>query len=298
MNKRKLGSFALCTTLFALCVNAEAQQQTKVAKVGWLSVRGSMNTGQEIIVRMLHDLGYVEGKNITYEYRFADNKLEQIPILADELVRLNVDVLLTPGTLGALALKKATQTIPIVFADVTDPVAVGLVSSLARPGGNITGFTSVETALAGKRLELLKEAISKLNRVAVLWDPQNPSSTQEWKESHIAARNPWSTASFHGGAQRADQYESAFKEAAKARSAALAACSSQLASSNEKRITDLATKHRLPAIYVQGSFVVTGGLMSYGPDRNERYKRVAVFVDKILKGAKPADLPVEQPTKF
>jgi len=296
-NKRKLGSFALCTTLFALCVNAEAQQQTKVAKVGWLSVRGSMNTGQEIIVRMLHDLGYVEGKNITYEYRFADNKLEQIPILADELVRLNVDVLLTPGTIGALALKKATQTIPIVFADVTDPVAVGLVSSLARPGGNITGFTSVETALAGKRLELLKEAISKLNRVAVLWDPQNPSSTQEWKESQIAARTLG--LQLHSMAVRsADQYESAFKEAAKARSAALAACSSQLASSNEKRITDLATKHRLPAIYVQGSFVVTGGLMSYGPDRNERYKRVAVFVDKILKGAKPADLPVEQPTKF
>src|SRR5262249_23811575 len=146
-----------------------------------------MNTGQEIIVRMPHDLGYAEGKNITHGSRFADSKLEQIPILADELVRLNVDVLLTPGTIGALALKKATQTIPIVFADVTDPVAVGLVSSLARPGGNITGFTSVETALAGKRLELLKEAISKLNRVAVLWDPQNPSSTQEWKESQIAA---------------------------------------------------------------------------------------------------------------
>src|SRR5262249_28331345 len=173
MNKRKLGSFALCTTLFALCVSAEAQQQTKVSKIGWLSVRGGMNTGQEIIVRMLRDLGYVEGKNITYEYRFADNKPDQIPILADELVRLNVDVVLTPGTTGALALKKATQTIPIVFTDVTDPVAVGLVSSLARPGGNLTGFTSVETALAGKRLELLKEILPKLLRVAVLWDPQN-----------------------------------------------------------------------------------------------------------------------------
>ena len=288
---------ALSAMLIVPCTSAEAQQQTKVSKIGWLSVRGGMNTGQEIIVRMLRDLGYVEGKNITYEYRFADNKLDQIPILADELVRLNVDVVLTPGTTGALALKKATQTIPIIFTDVTDPVAVGLVSSLARPGGNLTGFTSVETALAGKRLELLKEILPKLLRVAVLWDPQNPSSTQEWKESQIAARNLG--LQLHSMAVRsADQYESAFKDAVKARSNALAASSTQLAASNQERIAGLATKYRLPAIYVQGSFVESGGLMSYGPDRIERYRRVAVFVDKILKGTKPADLPVEQPTKF
>jgi len=283
--------------LLAAGTFTEAQQQTKVSKIGWLSLRSSGNTGQEIIVRMLRDLGYVEGRNVAFEYRFADNKLDRVPILADELVRLKVDVLITPGTPGALALKKATQTIPIIFTDVTDPVATGLVDSLARPGGNLTGLTSVEALLAGKRLELLKETVRKLLRVAVLWDPQNPSSMQEWKESQIAARHLG--LQLHSMAVRsADKYESAFNEAVKARSAALAACSTPLAASNQERIAGLAAKNRLPAIYVQGSFVETGGLMSYGPDRTERYRRVAVFVDKILKGTKPADLPVEQPIKF
>src|ERR1700752_1645611 len=169
--------------LFALCPCAHAQQQVRIPKIGWLSARRASNSGQEIIIRMLRDLGYVEGKNVAFEYRFADDKLDRLPALADELVRLKVDVLLTPGTPGALALKKATRTIPILFLDVTDPVAAGLVDSLARPGGNITGFSSIETLLAGKRLELLKETVSKLSRVAVLWDPRNPGSTQEWKES-------------------------------------------------------------------------------------------------------------------
>jgi putative tryptophan/tyrosine transport system substrate-binding protein len=155
--RKKILCLALCALLFALCVPAEAQQQGKIPKIGWLSARRASNTGQEIIIRMLRDLGYVEGKNISFEYRFADDKLDRLPALADELVRLRVDVLLTPGTPGALALKKATQTIPIVFLDVTDPVAAGLVDSLARPGGNITGFSSIETMLAGKRLELLRK---------------------------------------------------------------------------------------------------------------------------------------------
>jgi putative tryptophan/tyrosine transport system substrate-binding protein len=287
----------LCLVLATLSVSAQAQQQTKASKIGWLSVRRASNIGQETIVAMLRDLGYVEGKNVVFENRFADNKLDRLPALAEELVRLKVNILVTPGTPGALALKKATQTIPIVFTDVTDPVATGLVDSLARPGGNLTGFTSVEAALAGKRLELLKETVPKLLRVAVLWDPQNPSSTQEWKESQTAARNL--ELQLHSMAVRsADQYESAFKEALRARSAALAVCSTPLAASNQERVVELATKNRLPAIYVQGSFVISGGLMSYGADRTERYKRVAVFVDKILHGAKPADLPVEQPKKF
>ena len=295
--RRKLVPYALCAMLFALCGSASAQQQTKVSKIGWLSARRASNIGQETIVGMLRDLGYVEGKNIAIEYRFADDKLDRLPALAEELVRLKVDVLVTPGTPGALALKKATRTIPIVFTDVTDPVATGLVDSLARPGGNITGYTSVETALAGKRLELLKETVPKLLRVAVLWDPQNPSSAQEWKATQTAAVNLG--LQLHSMEVRsADKYENAFKEAVKARSTALAACSTPLAASNQERIVELAAKNRLPAIYVQGSFVVSGGLMSYGADRTERYKRVAVFVDKILKGAKPADLPVEQPKKF
>ena len=188
--------FALCP-----CPCAHAQQQASIPKIGWLSARRASNSGQETIVRMLRDLGYVEGKNVTFEYRFADNKLDRLPVLADELVRLKVDVLLTPGTPGALALKKATRTIPILFLDVTDPVAAGLVDSLARPGGNITGFSSIEAVLAGKRLELLKEAVSKLSRVAVLWDPRNPGSTQEWKESQLAARTRPAT-SFYGSKQR------------------------------------------------------------------------------------------------
>jgi putative tryptophan/tyrosine transport system substrate-binding protein len=283
--------------LFALYPCAHAQQQARIPKIGWLSTRRASPIGREIIVRMLRDLGYVEGKNVAYEYRFADDKLDRLPALADELVRLKVDVLLTPGTPGALALKEATQTIPIVFLDVTDPVAAGLVDSLARPGGNITGFSSIEAVLAGKRLELLKETVSKLSRVAVLWDPRNPASTQEWKESQLAARELG--LQLHSmEVSSADKYQNAFKEAIKARSGALVVLSTPLAASNQKQIAELAARNRLPAIYVQGSFVTGGGLMSYGPDRIERYRRVAVFVDKILKGTKPADLPVEQPTKF
>jgi len=295
--RRKPVPYALCAMLFALCGSASAQQQTKVSKIGWLSARRASNIGQETIVDMLRELGYVEGKNVAFEYRFADDKLDRLPALAEELVRLKVDVLITPGTPGALALKKATQTIPIVFTDVTDPVATGLVNSLARPGGNVTGFTSIETALAGKRLELLKETLPKLLRVAVLWDPQNSSSAQEWKETQTAAQSLG--LQLHSmGVRSADGFENAFKEAVTARSAALAACSTPLAASNQERIVGLAAKNRLPAIYVQGSFIVSGGLMSYGADRTERYKRVSVFVDKILKGTKPADIPVEQPTKF
>jgi putative tryptophan/tyrosine transport system substrate-binding protein len=180
---------------------------------------------------------------------------------------------------------------------VTDPVTAGLVDSLARPGGNITGFTSIEAVLAGKRLELLTETVSKLSRVAVLWDPQNPSSVQEWKESQLAARQLG--LQLHSMAvSSADNYESAFNEATKARSAALAVLATPLAFSNQERIAALAAKNRMPAIYSRGDYVENGGLMSYGPDQTERFRRGAVFVDKILKGAKPADLPVEQPKKF
>jgi len=276
---------------------AEAQHQATIAKIGWLSARAASSSGQETIVRILRDLGYVDSKNIAFEYRYADNKLDRLSALAQELVRLKVDVLLTAGTPGALALKNATRTIPIVFLDVTDPVTAGLVDSLARPGGNITGFTSIEAVLAGKRLELLTETVSKLSRVAVLWNPQNPSSVQEWKESQLAARQLG--LQLHSMAvSSTDKYESAFSEATKARSAALAVLATPLAFSNQERIAALAAKNRMPAIYSRGDYVENGGLMSYGPDQTERFRRAAVFVDKILKGAKPADLPVEQPKKF
>jgi putative ABC transport system substrate-binding protein len=288
---------ALCAMLFALSFPAEAQQQAKVPKIGWLGTRPASGGGQEVIQRMLRELGYVEGKNIVIEYRSADNKLDRLPALADELVRLKVDVLLTPSPPAALAAKNATRTIPIVFNSISDPVALGLVDSLARPGGNITGVTNIASELTGKRLEILKETIPKLSRVAVLWNPQGPSSAHPWKESQLAAKELG--LQLHSmEVSSADKFEGAFKEATKAGSAALAVTLSPLANANQKRIADLAAKHRLPAIYPRGDYVTSGGLMSYGADQAEAYKRVAVFVDKILKGAKPADIPVEQPTKF
>src|SRR5437870_424446 len=175
--------------LFALTFSAQAQKQAKVAKIGWLGVRPlSSDTSRQLFRRMLGEHRYVEGKNIAFEYRHADNKLNRLPALADELVRLKVDVLITPGINEALAAKNATRTIPIVFMISADPVVAGLVDSLARPGGNITGFTDIGAVLAGSRLELLKETVPNLSRIAVLWDPQNPSSAQVWKETQLPAR--------------------------------------------------------------------------------------------------------------
>jgi len=246
---------------------------------------------------VLRDLGYVEGKSIAFEYRYTEGKLDRLPALADELVRLKVDVFLTSSTAEALAAKNATSTIPIVFYSGGDPVAGGLVDSLARPGGNITGFTFISPVLAGKRLELLKETIPKLSRVAVLWEPQDPGSAQEWKESQLPARELG--LQLHSmEVSSTDKVESAFNELTKARSAALAVTRSSVINRNQKRIADLAAKNRLPAIYPRGDFVDSGGLMSYGADQIEPYRRIASMVDKILKGTKPADIPVEQPTKF
>jgi putative ABC transport system substrate-binding protein len=295
--KKTIFGFALSTMVLALCYSASAQQQAKIPKIGWLGTGSEPGSGVESFRRELGKLGYVEGKNITFDYRHVDNKLERLPGLADELVRLRVDVLLTMGTPEALALKNATKTIPIIFLAVTDPVAAGLVDSFARPGGNITGFTTLGAVLAGKRLELLKETVPKLTRVAVLWDSQVQGTSQEWKESQLPARELG--LQLHSmEVSSADKYESAFKEAVKARSGALAVIASPLVVSNQIRIVDLATKNRLPAIYHRGNWVARGGLMSYGADGDERFRRGAVFVDKILKGTKPADLPVEQPKKF
>src|SRR5262245_46765393 len=177
-------SFALCALLPALCVSANAQQPAKVANIGWLGTFSvASDTGREFFGRELRALGYLEGKNIAIEYRYADNKVDRLPALANELIDLKVAVLVTPATATALAAKNATRTTPIAFLTVADPVASGLIDSLARPGGNITGFTTIEAVLAGKRLELLKEAIPKLSRVAVLWNPRDPNSTFQWKES-------------------------------------------------------------------------------------------------------------------
>ena len=297
MRKAGVLLISFVVVLLAVAVIAEAQQPVKVAKIGFLEVRSASASGNELFWREFRKLGYAEGKNIAFESRYADDKLDRLPALADELVRLKVDVILTPGFNAALAAKNATRTIPIVCLNLSDPVSAGLVDSLARPGGNITGFTNIAPVLAGKRLELLKETIPKLSRVALLWNPQDPSSAQSWKESQLPAREL--DLQLHSmEVSSADKYESAFKAAIKARSAALAVTGTALNNSNQKQITDLAAKNRLPAIYSRDEYVANGGLMSYGADRAEPYRRVASMVDKILKGAKPADLPVEQPTKF
>ena len=294
---KKLTSILISVAVVVVAAMTQAQQHAKVPKIGWLGARPASTGAQVIIGQELRELGYVEGKNIAFEYRYADNKLDRLPVLADELVRLKVDVLLTPSTAEALAAKNATKTIPIVFLGGGDPVVDGLVDSLARPGGNITGVTNIAPVLVGKRLELLKDTIPKLSRVAVLWDPHGPSSVQQWKESQLPARELG--LQLHSMEIRsANDFENAFKEAAKAGNAALAVTSSPFINSYQKRIADLATKNRLPAIYTRIDFVDSGGLMSYGPDQAELYRRAATYVDKILKGAKPADLPVEQPKKF
>ena len=298
MRKKILVSLLPAVTMIFAHI-AQAQQQAKVAKIGWLGTRPAADPGggYEILRGELRALGYVEGKNIAFEYRSADNKIDRLPALADELVRLKVDVLIAPGGVDALAAKNATRTIPIVFAGGADPVAAGLVDSLARPGGNITGFTGISSILAGKRLELLKETIPKLSRVAVLWNPQDSTSGQPWKESQLPARELG--LQLHSmEVSKPEKFEIAFREAIKVHSAALVATSGSFFGSYQKRIVDLAAKHRLPAIYNREDFVDSGGLMSYGPDRADPYRRAAIYVDKILKGAKPADLPVEQPTKF
>jgi putative ABC transport system substrate-binding protein len=295
---KRIFCVALCTMLDMFDVFAQAQQADKIQRVGFLS--GAFPSPSHWTTRLraaLRELGYVEGKNISIESRYSENRLERLPTLAEELVRLKPDVIVAGGRNDTRAARNATRTIPIVGQSLLDPVADGLLDSLARPGGNVTGFTPIADVLVGKRLELLKETVADLSRVALLWNPQDPGSTRQWKEGQMAARElGLQLRSIE--ASSGEQLDGAFKEASQIRSAALATTSSAFVNAHRKRIADLAAKNRLPAIYHEGSFVAAGGLMSYGAEEAEHYRRVAVMVDKILKGAKPADLPVEQPTKF
>jgi len=285
--------------LFAFCFAVRGQAAEKIARIGYMAAPTSSAELPRIDAfrQGLRALGYVEGHNIAIDYRFADGKFERLPEVAAELVRLKVDVLIAVSTNAALVAKRATSTIPILFIGVSGPIEAGLVESLARPGGNITGLTNIASVLSGKRLEVLKETIPKLSRIAVLWDPQNPGSSLQWKESEIAAKE-LSLQIYPMEVSSANKYESAFNEAMKARSAALAVTLNPLAASNQKRLVELAAKYRLPAIYAREDFANNGGLMSYGPSHAAEGRDAARLVDKILKGAKPADLPVEQPTKF
>ena len=290
---------AVCILLFALCSSVQSQPLAPVAKIGWLfgGSAGSMVHQRDEILRLLRELGYIENKNVAFQYRYANNNLDRLPVLADELVGLKVNLVLVRAPRAALAAKNATKTIPIVFYDVADPVALGLVDSLVRPGGNLTGLTIITETLVGKRLELLKETVPKLFRVAVLWNPLSPGNALQWKESQLQAQalglqlHSMEVSSAAG-------YETAFEVAVKAHIAAVAVTPDPLVTDNFKRIASLLTKYHLPALADRGEFVEIGGLMSYGADQSDQARRVVAFVDKILKGANPADLPVEQPTKF
>jgi putative ABC transport system substrate-binding protein len=303
MNKRKLGSLALCAMLFALWLPAEAQQSKKVARIGYLSNTdpATESARSEGIRLALRELGYIEGQNIAIEYRYAEGKVDRAPELAAELVRLNVDIIVVAGgPTWIRAAKNASKTIPIVMAGLSaDPVERGLVESLARPGGNVTGFSSVSRELGGKRLELLKEAVPKLARVAVLYDPTVAGSVREVKEDLPVSARALGLTVRSWEVRGADGFEKVIAALNKERPDGLYVPSGgQPINANIKRIVGFALKNRLPSMYSSRRFVDAGGLMYYGADLSDSYRRVAYYVNRILKGTKPADLPVEQPTKF
>jgi putative ABC transport system substrate-binding protein len=283
--------------LFALCDPVEAQQR-KIPLIGFLSLQTASSTATrfEVFRQALRELGYFEGKTIAIEWRYADGKLDRASDLAAELVRLKVDVIVTAGQQATRAAKEVTTTIPIVMARDRDPVGLGFVANLARPGGNITGLSQMSPELSGKKLELLKEIVPKLTRVAVIWNPANPGTATDFKETEAAAQ------SLRVDLQVLEvnaplDIERAFQAAAKGRAGALMVLGDPVIFRNRKRVVELAAKDKLPGAYPP-QFADVGGLLVYGTNENDFYRRAATYVAKILKGAKPADLPVEQPTKF
>ena len=297
MKRAAVPSILVAVVLLALEVTAEAQQPKKVSRIGFLAAIGSTTERIDAFRQGLRELGYAEGKNIVIEWRFAEGKRERLAELAAELVRLKVDIIVTAGPTTTSAVKEATSTIPIVMGLDPDPVGNGFVASLARPGGNITGLSSLSPEITGKQLELLKEIVPKLSRVAVLGNSTNPGNAQALRETELVA----------GALKVQLQYldvldlkgiETAFRAASKGRADAVLALNSPVLNFHRTQVADLAVKNRLPAIYPWPEIVEAGGLMTYGASYTDLFRRIATYVDKILKGTKPADLPVEQPTKF
>lgn len=298
MNKR-IFVFALGAIFLTLSFASDAQQTTKIPRIGYLIAVSPAASANRIKVfqQGLHELGYEERNNIVIEYRYAEEKLDRLPALAAELVRLKVDVIVTAGGQATRAAKEATSTIPIVMTNDPDPVASGFVASLAQPGRNITGLSTLAPELSGKRLELLREVVPKLSRVAIVGTSTQPGHPQAIKELDLAAKG------FNVQIQYLDvldskDVETAFRAAAKGRADGVLTLASPLLRSQRVQLADLAVKHRIPAIYNDIQFVEAGGLIFYGVNFFDLDRRAATYVDKILKGAKPADLPVEQPIKF
>jgi len=295
----RLLTSGLCALLFALSLSVEAQQPPKIPRIGILlgASPSYFAARVEAFRQRLREIGFVEGKNIVIEPRYAEGKLERLPDLAAELVRLKVDVMVTAGGPTSLAAKKASATIPIVFTGEADPVGSGLVSSLARPGGNITGLSVMAQDLDGKRLELLKEAFPKVALVAFLWAPGNSRGNVALTEMEAAAKTlgvklqPLPVRSL-------DDFDSAFAQAKRDGAQALITSTGPLISTQRRQVSDFAAKNHLPAMYPYSEFVEAGGLMSYAPNYADLFRRAATYVDKILKGSKPGDLAVEQPRKF
>jgi putative ABC transport system substrate-binding protein len=298
MNK-KIFSLVLATLLLAFVHVSEAQQPGKVPRIGFL---GNSTAALEANLiapfrEGLRNLGYVEGKNIVIEWRWAEGKYERFPSLIAELIASKVEVIVTAGTPATVALKKATTTLPLVMIAVGDPVGTGLIASLAHPGGNLTGLTSISPELDGKRLELLREVVPKISHVAVLWNPTSPLQVVAERETQAAAQ-AMGIKVLSLGVQAQEQFDDAFATIRRERPGALLVLADRLFLHHRARIMDFATKHRLPGVHAYVELVEAGGLMSYGPSYAGMHRRAAYFVDRILKGSKPADLPVEAPAKF
>ncbi|MBI4012956.1 MAG: ABC transporter substrate-binding protein [Candidatus Rokubacteria bacterium] len=289
----------LCLAVLVAPVLADAQSPAKVPRIGFLSPFSPSTTAvwHQAFRQGLRDLGWVEGTSIRIEYRYSEGQNDRLPRLAAELVHLNVDLIVVSTSTDGVAAKNASRTIPIVMASAADPIASGLVESLARPGGNVTGLSSIAPEMAGKRLALLKEIVPTLARVAVFWNPAGTTSRLSWNELQVPARELG--VQLHSlELRRSGDFIKAFDDAVRTRAGAVAIMPDPLFAGNLKQLADLAAKRRLPSVFHLREFVEVGGLMAYGVDRSDMFRRAATYVDKILKGARPADLPVEQPTKF
>jgi putative ABC transport system substrate-binding protein len=295
---RRKGFFWLVATILSIFSQAIAQSPERIPRIGFLhpASSASISARRETFRQGLRELGYVEGGNIIVEYRHGEGKSDRVPIFAAELVRLKVEAIVTGGAAATQIAKEATTTIPIVMAAVSDPAGLGFIASLARPAGNVTGLSTLSPEISGKRLELLKETVPRLSRLAVLGDLTNPDSARSLKETELAAAALGMKHLFLEMRDPQD-IESAFREASRARADAVLVLPGTI-NSHRTQVVELALKSRLPAIYYAPEWAEDGGLMTYGVSFTDSYRRAAWYVDKILKGAKPADLPVEQPTKF